>query len=53
MKEKKTKYKRSKRTKKRRDTRCGVGGGQLLNAKEIKNEIHAKCDKDNKNRYLM
>jgi hypothetical protein len=53
MKEKNPNYTLSNRTKKRIATRCRVCGGQLLNAQEIKNEIHAECDKDNKNIYLM
>jgi uncharacterized OB-fold protein len=53
MKEKNPTYTRSKRTNKLIATRCRVCGGQLLNAQEIKNEMHAECNKDNKNIYLM
>lgn len=39
--------------KKRIATRCRVCGEQLLNAQEIKKEIHESCDKDTTNVYMM
>lgn len=53
MKEKNPEYILNKRSNKKVATRCRVCGGQLMVATEIKNEIHDKCDNDNKNVYMM
>jgi hypothetical protein len=53
MKEKNPEYTLNKRKNKQIATRCRVCGGQLLNAQEIKNEIHELCDNDDRNVYMM
>jgi hypothetical protein len=53
MKEKNPEYTHSKRSNKPIATRCRACGGQLLNAEEIKKEIHDRCDNDDRNVYMM
>jgi len=53
MKEKNPEYTHNKRRNKPIATRCRVCGGQLLNAEEIKKEIHDRCDNDDRNVYMM
>lgn len=53
MKEQNPKYALNKRKNKQVATRCRVCGGQLLAIEEINREIHARCDVDNSNMYMM
>lgn len=53
MKEKDPKYVLNKRKNTKIATCCRVCGGQLMVAEEIKNEIHNRCDSDDKNVYMM
>jgi|TARA_R100000734_G_C3200208_1_gene19360 hypothetical protein len=53
MKEKNPEYTKNAKRNKNIATRCRVCGGQLLNADEMKKELHDECDKDNKNIYVM
>jgi len=53
MKEKNPEYVLNKRNNQQIAARCRVCGGQLMVAQEIKNEIHDKCDNDDRNVYMM
>ena len=53
MKEKNPQYVLNKRKNTKIATRCRVCGGQLMLPNEIKNDIHDKCDNDDKNVYMM
>jgi len=53
MKEKNPEYTLNARNNRNIATRCRVCGGQLLNADEMKKELHFECDQDNNNIYVM
>jgi len=53
MKDKDPEYINNDRTNKKIATRCRACGGQLLNTKEIKMEMHERCRNTNDNTYMM
>jgi len=53
MKDKDPQYIKNARSSKKIATRCRICGGQLLNPDEIKKEMHERCNRENKNTYMM
>ena len=53
MKEKNPNYTKNNRRGNQLATSCRVCGNKLYTPSEIKKEMHDKCDKDNKNVYMM
>lgn len=53
MKEKNPTYTKNNRRGNRVATQCRICGGKLYTPEEIKQEMHDKCNKQNKNIYMM